>query len=341
MGSAVVSGYSISGIMENAIYVLLDHRNGRARRVSLETLALAQKMSVEGGLFLHPVILGDNIRPLVEQVKGYRTDSVLMVEDPKLAEYDPDFYCEALMQILKDKPQILLMGHTYQNIDFAPKLAAAMNKALLTDCVGYRWDGNDFLFIRQMFRNKLNAEVNIESERPWIVTVQTGAFTVDELREGRTDLMQRSVNLSAVTAQRKNLRTFEVFKGKVDLAKARVIVSVGRGIKKAENMKIVEELAEVLGAEITGSRPVVDNEWLERDRQIGSSGQTVFPRLYIACGISGAIQHIIGMKNSTYVVAINRDPNAPIFGIATYGIVGDLFEIIPALTRELRKGADL
>ena len=341
MGSAVVSGYSILGSMKNAIYVLLDHRNGRARRVSLETLALAQKMSVESGLSLHPVILGGNIRPLVEQVRVYRTDSVLMVEDPKLAEYDPDFYCEALIQILKDRPQILLMGHTYQNIDFAPKLAAAMNKALLTDCIGYRRDGNDFLFIRQMFRNRLNAEVNIESERPWIVTVQTGAFTVDELREGRTDLVQRSVNLSTVIGQRKNLRTFKVFKSKVDLAKARVIVSVGRGIKNAENMKIVEEFAEVLGAEIAGSRPVVDNEWLERDRQIGSSGQTVAPRLYIACGISGAIQHIIGMKNSTYIVAINRDPNAPIFGIATYGIVGDLFEIIPALTRELRKEANL
>ena len=301
---------------------------------------MSQSMAEQGQLSLHAIIVGEQIRNLADQVAAIKMDSVLLVEDPKLADYDADIHCEALRQLLDHGPRIFLMSHIYQNIDLAPKLAAATNKALVTECIGYRHEGGGLIFVRQMFRNKLNADIRINSEHPWIVTMQAGAGSVDDLREGTAKIVQCPVDLSAVKQRHKNLEAFEAVKRGVNLTKAEVIVAVGRGIKKAENLKIVEELAEVLGAEIAASRPVVDNEWLGRERQIGSSGQTVAPRLYVACGISGAIQHIVGMKNSDCIVAINTDPNAPIFNIANYGVVGDLFEIVPALTRRFREEKD-
>lgn len=324
--------------MPEKIYVLIDHGDEKIRTPSLESLALGQRMAEDAGFSLHALILGNDIGHLAEQIGGKNIDSVLIVQDQQLQDYDPDACCEALRQILtQDQPYLFLMGHIYQNIDLAPKLAAAINRALVTECIGYRIEGGGFTFIRQMFRNKLNADVQIRSEHPWIVTVQAGAASLDDLGEGKARSEERSVDLSKVELRRKPLEAFEAIKGKVDLSKAEVIVAVGRGIKKAENLKIIEELAEVLGAEIGASRPVVDNEWLGRDRQIGSSGQTVSPRLYLACGISGAIQHIVGMKNADCIVAINTDPNAPIFNIATYGVVGDLFQIVPALTKKLKE----
>jgi len=229
------------------------------------------------------------------------------------------------------------MGHVYQNIDLAPKLAARLKTGLVTDCVELRQEEGELLFTRQMFRNKLNADIAVHSDRPWIATIQAGAYPVDNLEKGSAVVVSRNVDLSAVQFQRKSLETLEMTKKRVDLSQAEVIVGIGRGVKKQENMAIIEELAQVLGAEIGASRPVVDNEWLGRDRQIGSSGQTVSPKLYIAAGISGAIQHVVGIKNSGCIVAINSDQNAPIFNVATYGIVGDLVEIIPALTKKLQE----
>ncbi len=324
--------------MAEKLYVLIDHGNGEIRVPSLESLALGQRMAEEAGFSLHALLLGHKIQPLAERIASQKVESVLLVEDQKLADYDPDIYCKALSQIItEDQPYLLLMAHIYQNIDLAPKLAAVISRGLVTDCIGYRKEADTFIFVRQMFRNRLNAEVQIRSEHPWIVTMLVGATSVDDLREGSAQVLERPVDLSDVELRRKPLETFEATKGKVDLSQAEWIVAVGRGIKKAENLKIIEELAEVLGAEIAASRPVVDSEWLTRDRQVGSSGQTVTPRLYVACGISGAIQHIVGMKNSDCIVAINTDPNAPIFNIATYGIVGDLFEIVPALTKKLKE----
>ena len=323
--------------MSEAIYVLIDHSQGEIRTASLESLLIGQRMAEGSGFSLHALVLGHQVRSLAEQLAGKKVHSVVWVDDPKLEEYDPDVYCEALSQILAEKqPYLLLMGHIYQNIDLAPKLAVAINKGLVTDCIGYRMVEEGFTFVRQMFRNKLNADVQIRSSHPWIVTMQAGSASVDDLQEGSAEVVEQSADLSSVEARRKTQEAFEVTKGKVDLSKADNIVAVGRGIKKEENLKIIEELAETLDAEVAASRPVVDNEWLGRDRQIGSSGQTVAPRLYVACGISGAIQHIVGMKNSQCIVAINSDPNAPIFNIASYGIVGDLFEIVPALTKRLR-----
>jgi electron transfer flavoprotein alpha subunit len=324
--------------MPEQIYVLIDHINGRVRTPSWETVALAQKMAEEIGGAVHALVFGGEHQEVLDRLAEAQLDSILSVSDPKLAQYDPDVYCDALVRILEeDRPHLLLMSHSYQNIDLAPKLAAKLNKGLVTDCVGFRRDDQGLIFIRQMFRNKLNADIRIHSAHPWIVTVQAAAFDADQLKKGHAEVSPRSVDLSSVQSRRKSLETIEAMKGKVDLTKAEVVIGVGRGIKKADNLAMVRELAEVLGGEIGASRPVVDNEWLERERQIGSSGQNVTPKLYIACGISGAIQHIVGMKNSNCIVAINTDPNAPIFNIANYGVVGDVLEIVPALTRKLKE----
>ena len=324
--------------MSEKVYVLIDHSGGEIRVPSLECLAVAQRMSEEAGFSTHAVVLGDDLQAVVGRISDKAVQSVLSIRDSKLADYQPDAYCEALRQILiEDQPHLLLMGHTYQNIDLAPKLSAVLNRALLTDCVDYRIENGNLVFVRQMFRSKVNADVRVNSEHPWIVTIQAGSGSVDDLKEGNPDTVERQVDLTQVEPRRKSLETFEATKGKVDLSKAEIIIAAGRGVKKPENMKILEQLAELLGAEIGASRPVVDNEWLGRDRQIGSSGQTVSPRLYVACGISGAIQHIVGMKNSGCIVAINTDPNAPIFNIANYGVVGDVLEVVPALIKVIKE----
>lgn len=324
--------------MRDKIYVLIDHANGKIRNPSLESLVLGQKLGAEMGSSVHAVILGKNLDSLVTQLTQYQMDSVVVLENERLAEYSPDLYCAALTQLLeKDQPRLFLLAHIYQNIDMAPKLAARMKKGLITDCIGYKIKEEDLFFVRQMFRSKLDADIRIQADPPWMVTLQAGAFSSDELQAGSAEVSRETVELEGVQNRRKSLEAVETAKGQVDLTKADVIVAVGRGIKKQENMALIEELARILGAEIGASRPVVDNEWLGRARQIGSSGQNVSPRLYFAVGISGAIQHVVGMKGSGTIVAINSDPNAPIFNVATYGIVGDLFEIVPALTQKLRE----
>ena len=299
---------------------------------------MGQRIAGELDFALHAVLPGHDVRKLAEQVAQKKADSVLLVDNEKLEVYDPDAYSGALCQILRqDTPHLLLLAHTYQNIDMAPKLAASMKTGLVTDCIGYRQLNGELTFLRQMFRSKLDAVVRIESPHPWIVTLQSGACSADELRSAEAPIVEREIDLSSVQTRRRQLETIEGMKGGVDLTRAEVIVGVGRGVKKEENLEVVRELAQILGAELGASRPVVDNEWLERERQIGSSGQSVSPRLYIACGISGAIQHIVGMKSSDCIVAINTDPNAPIFNVAHYGIVGDLNEIVPALNKQLKQ----
>ncbi len=323
--------------MSEQVFVLMDHGQGQIRSTSWEALRMGQLLAAETHASVTAVVLGHQVRQLAEQLASKALESVLCCDHPKLTQYDPDTYCAALGQLLEaEQPRLLLLGHVYQNIDLAPKLAASLGTGLVTDCIGFKLQGEELLFIRQMFRNKLNADVAVQSATPWIVTMQSGAYSADELQEGQARLEERQLSLEQVSARRRQLEAIEGMKGSVDLTKAEVIVGVGRGIKKAESLEMIRELASLLGAEIGASRPVVDNEWLERERQIGSSGQNVAPRLYISCGISGAIQHIVGIKGSQCIVAINSDPNAPIFNVARYGIVGDLFEVVPALIKELR-----
>jgi electron transfer flavoprotein alpha subunit len=221
--------------------------------------------------------------------------------------------------------------------DFAPKLATALNRVLVSDVVSHRVENGELILVRQLFQGKINADIRFEGEPPWFASIQAGAFRADELEAGPAIVEETTPELDAGSIRTNPLELFRESSRAVDLGAAEIIVSVGRGIKEAENIAIVEKLAQALGAEIAASRPICDNGWLPMERQVGSSGQTVAPKLYIAVGISGAIQHLVGMKGSKTIVAINKDPEAPIFEVADYGIVGDLFQVVPALIEELSK----
>jgi len=258
----------------------------------------------------------------------------------RLADYTADGYAYALREVIQEQtPRFVVFSHTYLVRDFAPKLATSVNHALVSDCLGYRCQGERLIFVRQVFQGKFAADVEFAGEPPHFVSFQAAAFREDSVRPGTTSAKITSVptTLSAGTIRTRPGERFREAKQAVDLSQAEIIVAVGRGIKAPENLELAKKLAEALGAEIGASRPICDSGWLPMDRQVGSSGQTVAPKLYIALGISGAIQHMVGMKGSHAVVAINKDKEAPIFEVATYGIVGDLFEIVPALTEEIKK----
>jgi electron transfer flavoprotein alpha subunit len=239
------------------------------------------------------------------------------------------------------KPELVLFPHTYQVRDFAPKLAAMLGKGMIGDSIGYRSDGGKLVFVRQMFQGKTAADVIFVGAAPWFASFQSGAFRADLLAahpSGKAPVNAVSVTVNAAAIRTKPLDLFKEAKSAVDLTQAPLIVAIGRGIKAPENIPQAEALAKALGGEIAASRPICDEGWLPMERQIGSSGQTVAPKLYLALGISGAIQHVVGMKGARTIVAINKDANAPIFEIADYGVVGDIFEIMPALTEALEKG---
>jgi electron transfer flavoprotein alpha subunit len=264
-----------------------------------------------------------------------------LVEHDLLENYTPDGYCVALKQVIEAaKPDLVLFPHTYQVRDFAPKLAASLGKGMVGDCIGFRHENGKLVFVRQMFQGKTVADVTFTAAAPWFASFQSGAFRADLLAahaSGKAPVNAVNVDLKAEQIRTKPLELFKEAKSSVDLTQAPLIVAVGRGIKAPENIAQAEALAKAMGAEIAASRPICDEGWLPMERQIGSSGQTVAPRLYMALGISGAIQHVVGMKGARTIVAVNKDQNAPIFEIADYGVVGDIFELMPALTEELQK----
>ena len=324
--------------MSNEILLFVEQRDGVLNRTSLEALVAAQIIAAATGAQISAAVLGSGIGSVASEVAGKKLDVVYTVEDAKLAEYTPDGYIAASRQIVeKLDPRYCIFSHTYQVRDFAPRLAAALGRTFVTDCVACRADGDDVVFTRQTFQGKINTDVRTTAAPPVFVSFQAGAYRADKAASGAAAVKPLAVDLSDVMIRSKPEPKFQEAKQAVDLTQAPLIVSVGRGIKSQENIAIVQDLATALGAEIAASRPICDNEWLPMDRQIGSSGQTVAPKLYLAVGISGAIQHVVGMKNSQTIVAINKDAEAPIFDIADYGIVGDLFEIVPALTAEIRK----
>jgi electron transfer flavoprotein alpha subunit len=266
---------------------------------------------------------------------------VLVAENPALEPYTPDGFVMALQGVIEQQePQCVVLAHTYQTRDFAPMLAARLRKALVTDITGVKGSGTAATFTRPMFQGKLTAEVKPQGDSPHLLSFQIGAFRADAAQRGSSAaaVTKVTVNVDASKIRQKPEAPFQEAKAAVDLSQAERIVAVGRGIKSQENLALAEKLAKALGAEVAASRPICDNGWLPMERQIGSSGQTVAPKLYVALGISGAIQHLVGMKGSRTIVAVNKDADAPIFEVADYGIVGDLFEIAPALTTELEKG---
>ncbi|HEX3321825.1 MAG TPA: electron transfer flavoprotein subunit alpha/FixB family protein [Terriglobales bacterium] len=323
-----------------SIFVVAEQREGKLNRVSFETIAAGQALAADTGWPLEAVVVGANASAIGSEIAGTKVGKVYAIESAKLAPYTPDAFSYALKQFLSDKqPKLVLMPHTYQVRDFIPKLATAMGRTAISDCIGYKKDGEKLIFTRQMFQGKLAADVTFTSDAPWFVTFQNGAFRGDKVESGASAAPVESVNVEIPdnVVRNKPQEVFKEAKQAVDLTQAEIIVSVGRGIKEQKNIELAQKLAEALGGELAASRPICDNGWLPMDRQIGSSGQTVAPKLYLALGISGAIQHIVGMKGSRTIVAINKDSEAPIFEIADYAVVGNLFDIVPPLIEEVKK----
>lgn len=323
------------------ILLITEQHDGQWNRVSFETLAAAQQIAQQAKGSVSAVVIGKGVAALADEIAGYQLDEVLLVEHDLLEKYTPDGFSLALRQLIDGaKPDLVLLPHTYQVRDFAPKLAASMQKGLIGDCIGYRHENGKLIFVRQMFQGRTAADVVFTGDAPWVVTFQASAFRADlaaKNASGKAPVKPLAVELKPEQIRTKPLERFREAKQAVDLTQAPILVSVGRGIKAPENIAMAEKLAKLLGGEVCASRPICDEGWLPMDRQIGSSGQTVAPKLYLALGISGAIQHVVGMKASRTIAAINKDQNAPIFEVADYGIVGDLFEIVPALIEVLEQ----
>jgi electron transfer flavoprotein alpha subunit len=314
----------------SGIWVVLEERDGRVSRTSWEALAAGQKLAQITGKPLNAAVIGAETESLAQEVATKPVSKVARIEHALLAPYTPDGYTLALQQFIeKQNPTELVFPHTYQVRDFAPALAARMHEVLISDVVGF---SEGPTFTRQLLQGRLAGSYRHAGSGPCFVSVQAGAFRADEVGSGSAEVTTFTPTIDAAQIRTKPGAPFRGSAQTVDLGSAQKIVSVGRGIKDADNLPLVQELAEALGAEIAASRPICDNGWLPMERQVGSSGQTVSPKLYLAVGISGAIQHLVGMKGSQCIVAINKDPEAPIFEVADYGIVGDLFEVVPALT---------
>ncbi|MBX3283264.1 MAG: electron transfer flavoprotein subunit alpha/FixB family protein [Acidobacteria bacterium] len=318
------------------ILVFIEHKDCVLNKASVEAVAAAQKIGSDLGLKAAAVILCDKDCPVSREISGYDLEKVIVARNEKLAQYSPDAYADAFAAIVAaEAPKYVIMSHTYQVRDFAPKVAARLGREIVGDCIRYRVEGSSLVLTRRIFLGKLDADVSLGGDAPYFVTFQSGAFRSDDAKTGTAAVENREVDVAAVRMTSEE--PFREAKAAVDLTKSNVIVAIGRGIKSQENIALAEKLAEALGGDLAASRPICDSDWLPIDRQIGSSGQTVAPKLYIALGISGAIQHIVGMKNSGTIVAINKDAEAPIFDIADYGIVGDLFEAVPVMIDEVQK----
>lgn len=321
----------------SGVLVVMEQRKGTWNRMSFEALAAGQQLAAKLGTGCAAAVLGANVESLASELAAKKLANAYSVQHELLDAYTADGYVGALQQLIEQqKPDFILFPHTYQVRDFAPALATRFQQVLISDVVAIHYGSegsSNLVFVRQLLQGKLNADYRHTTSGPCFVSVQAGTFRSDAVEGGTSPVESFTPTLSAGQLRSKPGEPFRESAQTVDLSSAPVIVSVGRGIGEQDNLGIVEELATALGAELAASRPICDNGWLPMERQVGSSGQTVAPKLYVAIGISGAIQHLVGMKGSKAVIAINKDENAPIFEVADYGVVGDLFEIVPELTK--------
>ena len=324
-----------------SVLAILEQQNGQFHRMSWETLAAAQQLAAALGTTVEAAVVGKGVASLAAEAATKKVSKVWAVEHDLLDAYTADGYTITLEQLVKKaSPTLVLFAHTYRARDFAPKLATRFSGVLVSDVIAARAEGGAITLVRQLFQGKLNGEVKLSGAGPLFASVQAGAWRADSLETasgGSSAVETFSPTIDASHIRQQAKAPFREAARAVDLTAAEIIVSVGRGIKEESNIAVVEELAKVLGAEMAASRPICDAGWLPMERQVGSSGQTVAPKMYVAVGISGAIQHLVGMKGSKTIVAINKDANAPIFEVADYGIVGDLFEVVPALVEEVKK----
>lgn len=321
-----------------SVLVIAEHRGGNCNRMSFETLAAAQQIGPALKAPVEAAVLSSDAMALAGNLSQFGVTKVYAVSHPLLEQYTADAYTAAAEQLVrKTSPKLVLFPHTYQVRDFAPKLAAKFGKPLVSDAISVRVSDQRIVFVRQLFQGKLSADAGFGLEETVFASIQAGAFRPAEPTNAGAPIEAIEIALDAGHIRGRPEEPFREAQRSVDLTSADTIVAVGRGIKEKDNLPVVEKLAQALGAELAASRPICDNGWLPMERQVGSSGQTVSPKVYFAIGISGAIQHLVGMKASKTVVAINKDENAPIFEIADYGVVGDLFEVVPALIEEVKK----
>ena len=321
------------------ILVVAEQKDGKLNRASWEAIAAAQQLS-GGAMPVKVAVAGQGVSAAANELATAAVAEVIAIDHAALAHYTPDAFVQALQQVITQaSPALVFLPHTYQTRDFSPTLATRIDRALITDVIAVKNAGGSATFSRPMFQGKLTADVVPEGPAPHLITIQIGAFRADAAQKGSSaaTVTTASVNIDESKLRQKAEPPFQEAKQAVDLSQAERIVSVGRGIKSQENIAVAEQLAKAFGAELAASRPICDNGWLPMERQIGSSGQTVAPKLYVALGISGAIQHLVGMKGARTIVAINKDAEAPIFEVADYGLQGDLFELVPAIIAELQK----
>ncbi|MDD5529313.1 MAG: electron transfer flavoprotein subunit alpha/FixB family protein [bacterium] len=325
------------------IFILIEHRRGEIRNISFELLTKARELSEKTGGKVTALLLGHQTESFINEIKS-SAHRIIVIEDEKLKDFNSEYYTATLFNVLTtEKPFLTLIGHTAFGIDIAPALGSKLNIPVATDCIGIEID-NNIIVTRQMYGGKLNATINFKDSSQFLVTVRQGAFPVSETNlsvehpaMAATEITKTPSTLTEDIAAIKFLEYIEAATGGVDITKANIVIGIGRGVKEQENLKIIEDFAQAIGGVVGCSRPVADSGWLPKDRQVGSSGKTIKPKLYIAMGISGASQHISGMKGSETIIAINKDPNAPIFNEANYGIVDDLFKVIPALKKKIEE----
>ncbi len=321
-----------------SVLVVMEQNGGKWNRMSWETVVAGQQLAAEMGTELHLAIAGSGVGALATEAATKKCAKVYAVDHVLLKDYTADAYTAAVEALIRSaSPTLVLFPHTYQVRDFAPKLATRFSQVLISDVIGVRIEAGSPVFVRLLFQGKLNGDVRVSGGGPYFASLQAGSYRAEGLESGSAQVENFAPSLDAAAIRQKPEAPFRESARAVDLTTAEIIVSVGRGIKEKENIPVVEELAKALGAELAASRPICDAGWLPMERQVGSSGQTVAPKVYMAIGISGAIQHLVGMKGAKTIVAINKDANAPIFEVADYGIVGDLFEVVPALVEEVKK----
>jgi len=322
--------------MSGGIWVLIEHRRGEIREISYEMLGKGRQLAEKLAEPLVAVILASDSKPYVDKVKGYASQ-IMVVEDKQLEHYNAVSYQLVLSNLIEERsPRVMFLGHTSYGIDLAPRLSAALKLPLISDCIEVEVREGRIEAVRRMYADKVNARVSFRGRENGLITIRPGSFPAEVEAGGGGEVILVPSVLTAEVKARKLLEFVEAAVGEVDITRADILVSVGRGIGDVENIPLAEALAEVLGATVSCSRPIVDKKWLPKERQVGTSGKTVKPKVYLALGISGAFQHVAGMKNSGTIIAINKDPKAPIFNIAHYGIVDDVLKILPILTEKAR-----
>jgi electron transfer flavoprotein alpha subunit len=318
------------------IFVLAEHRQGQIRDVTYEMLTKAREIAEKANMELTAVFLGKEVKEKAKVLTEY-AKKVLVVEDAKLENFNSDAYQKVLINLIKEnKPTLTLIGHTSYGIELAPRLAAALNMPLATDCIDLTLEGDTLTVTRQMYGGKVNVKATMRKAESYMVTVRQAAFTAQKPATPiNGEIIEKPSPLTEEITTKRFIQYILPPPGGVDITAAEKLVGIGRGIKDQSNIPLIEDFAKSIGAVLACSRPIVDKGWLPSDRQVGSSGKTVKPKLYIAVGISGAFQHVLGMKSSDLIIAINKDPNAPIFSFADYGVVEDLFKIVPSLKNKI------